>query len=28
MAAMTLCKDPEFTTSFGVVANAIVNTNA
>ena len=25
---MTLCKDPEFTTSFGVVANAIVNTNA
>jgi len=28
MAAMTLCIDPEFRTSFGTVANAIVDTNA
>jgi hypothetical protein len=28
MAAMTLCKDPEFMTSFAVVPNAIVDTNA
>jgi hypothetical protein len=28
MAAMALSKDPEFRTSFGVVANAIVDTNA
>jgi len=28
MAAMALCKDPEFRTPFGVVADPIVDTNA
>jgi hypothetical protein len=28
MAAMPLCKDPEFRTPFGVVADPIVDTNA
>jgi hypothetical protein len=28
MAAMALCKDPEFRTPFGVVADPVVDTNA